>query len=282
MVLDDVPRDPDLFVEVDAPLDPDVLGHGDLHVVDVLARPEGLEDGVAEAEDEEVLDRLFPEVVIDPVDLALVEEREQLAVERPRRREVGAEGLLHDHPLVGRVLRVRGRDDEPALLQPADDLGDLVGPDREVKEPVTAGPALLVDALELLLELGERGRIVVIALHVGDALGELVPGRVVERLAARVLGNVGLHLAGEVGLGAARDPDEREALGQEPAQRQVVDRGDQLAPGQIPRGPEDDQRGRRRRLLFGHPLAQRVRGYRRAGFGFGVLLGAHQVALQSV
>ncbi len=158
MVLDDVSRYPDLLVEVDAPLDPDVLGHGDLHMIDVLARPEGLEDGVAEAEDEEVLDRLFPEVVIDPVDLALVEEREQLAVERLGRAEVDAEGLLHDHALVGRVLRVRGRDDEPALLQAADDLGDLVRPDRQVKEPVAAGAALLVDALELLLELGERAR----------------------------------------------------------------------------------------------------------------------------
>ena len=41
---------PGLFVELAAPLDADVLGHGDLHVVDVLAVPERLEDGVAEAD----------------------------------------------------------------------------------------------------------------------------------------------------------------------------------------------------------------------------------------
>ena len=75
VVLHDVARDADLLVEVAAPLDADLLGHGDLHVVDVLARPERLEDGVAEAEHQEVLDRLFPEVVVDPVDLALGEVR---------------------------------------------------------------------------------------------------------------------------------------------------------------------------------------------------------------
>src|SRR5688500_19375562 len=35
--------------------------------------PQRLEDRVGEAKDEEVLDRLFPEVVVDAVDLPLVE-----------------------------------------------------------------------------------------------------------------------------------------------------------------------------------------------------------------
>ena len=69
MVLDDVPRHAGLLVELAAALDADLLGDGDLHVVDVLAVPERLEDAVREAEDEEVLDRLLAEVVIDPEDL---------------------------------------------------------------------------------------------------------------------------------------------------------------------------------------------------------------------
>jgi hypothetical protein len=38
---------PGLLVELPAPLDADVLGHGDLHVVDVLAVPERLEELLA-------------------------------------------------------------------------------------------------------------------------------------------------------------------------------------------------------------------------------------------
>jgi hypothetical protein len=43
------------------------------HARDAVAVPDRLEDGVREAEDEDVLDRLFTQVVIDPVDLRLVE-----------------------------------------------------------------------------------------------------------------------------------------------------------------------------------------------------------------
>ena len=73
VVLDDVLRDAGLLEELAAPLDADLLGDGDLHVVDVLAVPERLEEAVREAEDEEVLDRLLAEVVIDAEDLRLGE-----------------------------------------------------------------------------------------------------------------------------------------------------------------------------------------------------------------
>ena len=47
--------------------------HRDLHVVDELPVPDRLEDAVAEAQDEHVLNRLLAEVVVDPEDLALLE-----------------------------------------------------------------------------------------------------------------------------------------------------------------------------------------------------------------
>jgi hypothetical protein len=43
-------------------------------VVDVVAVPERLEDGVGEAEDQQVLHRLLAQVVVDAVDLLLVED----------------------------------------------------------------------------------------------------------------------------------------------------------------------------------------------------------------
>ena len=47
-----------------------------------------------------------------------------------------------------------------------------------------------------------------------------------------------------MGLVRARAPDQEEALGQRALVGQVVERGQQLAPGQVPGRPEDDQRRR--------------------------------------
>ena len=74
VVLEDVAARAGLLVEGAAALDAEVLGHGDLHVVDVAPVPERLEDAVAEAEDEQVADGLLAQVVVDAVDLRLVED----------------------------------------------------------------------------------------------------------------------------------------------------------------------------------------------------------------
>ena len=97
VVLDDVAQRPRLLVEAGAGLDADGLGDGDLHVVDVLPAPQGLEDAVAEPEDEEVLDGLLAEVVVDAVDALLGEDGVQLRVQLPRRGAVVPERLLDDH-----------------------------------------------------------------------------------------------------------------------------------------------------------------------------------------
>ncbi len=76
---------PALLVVAAALLDADRFRHRDLHVVDVAAVPDRLEDAVGEAEDQDVLDGLFAQVVIDAVDL--VSRRStlrDLAVERLR------------------------------------------------------------------------------------------------------------------------------------------------------------------------------------------------------
>ena len=58
------------------------LGHRDLHVVDVAAVPDRLEDPVAEPEDEQVLDGLLAQVVVDAEDLR---SRKTLPTSRLRR-----------------------------------------------------------------------------------------------------------------------------------------------------------------------------------------------------
>ena len=73
MVLDDVADGADLVVELAAALDAEILGHGDLHALDVIAVPDRLEEGVGEAEIEQVLDRFLAEIVVDAEDRLFVE-----------------------------------------------------------------------------------------------------------------------------------------------------------------------------------------------------------------
>ena len=63
VVLDDVAGGADPVVVARPAADADVLGHRDLHVVDVVGVPDRLEQLVGEAQRQQVLDRLLAEVV---------------------------------------------------------------------------------------------------------------------------------------------------------------------------------------------------------------------------
>jgi hypothetical protein len=57
VALDDVADDARLLVTLAPSPDAEALGHGDLDVLDVVAVPDGFQEGVGEAEVEDVLDR---------------------------------------------------------------------------------------------------------------------------------------------------------------------------------------------------------------------------------
>ena len=69
------------LVELGAALDADGLGDGDLHVVDMVAVPQRLEDAVGEAQHHDVLDRLLAEEMVHPIDLVLVDDLENARVQ---------------------------------------------------------------------------------------------------------------------------------------------------------------------------------------------------------
>jgi hypothetical protein len=71
VALHHVPEGAGAVVVAGPSLDADRLRGRDLHVVDVVPVPDRLEEDVGEAERKDVLDGLFPQVVIDAVDLAL-------------------------------------------------------------------------------------------------------------------------------------------------------------------------------------------------------------------
>ena len=178
MVLEDVAQHAGLLVVAGAVPDADRLGHGDLHVVDVVAVPQRLEDGVGEAKDQDVLDRLFAQVVVDAVDLALVEDLVHLAVERLRAGQVAAERLLDDDAHeAGCCGAARGGCQSGlSLLRP-------VGHDHRVElrrrgqvEQVVAARVACV--IQLGPSAGQRGvgrRVVVVALAVVEVAGEPRP-----------------------------------------------------------------------------------------------------------
>ena len=81
MVLDDVAQGAGLLVEGPAGAHPDVFGDRDLDVVHEVLVPDRLEDPVRKPEGENVLDGLFPQIVVDAVDLVLVEVTLKLRVQ---------------------------------------------------------------------------------------------------------------------------------------------------------------------------------------------------------
>ena len=93
MVLHEVAQRAGAVVVARADADADVLGRGDLDVVDVVAVPERLEQPVGEAERQDVLDGLLAQVVVDAEDLALVEDAQHAAVELLGLREVVPNGF---------------------------------------------------------------------------------------------------------------------------------------------------------------------------------------------
>ena len=102
MVLDDVACRADAVVVAGAAAHADVLGHGDLHVVDEVGVPDRLVQLVREAQRQDVLDRLLAEVVVDAEHRVGREHRRDDVVQLAGRLQVGAERLLDDHaaPLV--------------------------------------------------------------------------------------------------------------------------------------------------------------------------------------
>jgi hypothetical protein len=215
VVLHDVAQGAHRVVEAAAVVHPEVLGHGDVDAADAVARPQRLEDGVGEAEEQDVHRRLLAQEMVDPQDLPFLEALAQFGVEGPGRRQVVAEGFLHHHPGVGGQAGAgqtfhhhpeQRRGDlevEHRALPPLDGLGHpLVGlgvgvVPRHHAEP--GGQSLehrLVDHLLGVLHrppgvLAQGGRRPLVKGHPDDGAGEQVaPLEPVEGAEGHLLGQV--------------------------------------------------------------------------------------------
>ena len=238
---------PDSVVVAAAGAHPEVLGHGDLHVVDVAPVPDRLEDGVAEPQHQQVLDRLLPQVVVDAVDLPLAEDEVQARVQLLGRGQVLAERLLHDQ--AREALGVVGLVGQAGAAQVLGDDREELGGGREVEEPVAARAELGVEGLQVrpqALVARRPGRRAPRRSSAGGRSRPRCPRRSARGRAPR---RAVAHAAPELVVGQVRagHADDRRLGRQELLRGEAVEGGHQLAPGQVARGAEDhDRRGRGR------------------------------------
>ena len=236
MVLDDVAHRPGLLVIAGPLLDPDRLGHRDLHVVDVLAVPDRFEDPVGETQDEDVLNGLLAQVMIDSEHLVLAEDGVDHLVERPRRLAVVAKRLLDDD------ARPAGLTSQTVLGYRLDDRLVSGGRRREVEETVRVCAQREVELIQRASERLVSG--VVRGRDEMQMLGEAAPDLLVQWPRPAVLRDGGVELLAIllVAHRLARGADDGKRRRQEALQREVVERGDELALSEVARAAEDDDR----------------------------------------
>jgi len=252
VVLDHVPESPALVVVAGPRAHPDVLRHGNLDGIHVLAVPEWLEDGVGETLHEQVLDGLLAEVVIDPEDLGLPEVAGDHPVEFLRAGPVVPEGFLDDD-LAGlaAALVVGGETGAPEVVEDGSEDPRRGG---DVEEVLQLPADLVLDRGETLGEGPEVGFVLVGARLVEGPIPQRGPDLFLQG-AARVLADgpgrppaefLLVHLAPAVA-------DKEEVRRQEVVDREVVKGREELARGQVPGRAEDDEHGRRGAPVLAEP-----------------------------
>src|SRR5260370_18547448 len=83
------------------------FGIRDLPLVNETAVPDGLENGIVEAEYHDVLHRLFAQIVIDAIDLIFLQHILDVAVQRLGRLQIVSKRLFDYHPAPVSILLTR-------------------------------------------------------------------------------------------------------------------------------------------------------------------------------
>jgi hypothetical protein len=242
------------------------LGHGDLHVIDIVAVPDRLEDAVAEAEDQDILHRLLAQVVVDAVDLLLAEDAQQVLVEFLRAGEIMAEGLLDDDARPAAV----GRHGQTHLLEQRRDRHEDVGRRGQVEEMILKCTARLVQAVNPFGEGGEALPCIVGARLIKEPLGEGGRPRFVEgaaMLARIVFTQGGQRLAAEflIAHRRARIAEHRKVRVEQALPVEVEECGEQLALGQVAGSAKDDEQIGRCGAFHARSRFRKLRGARSEG-----------------
>ncbi len=227
VVLHHVAQRAGMVVEARAAADADRLRHRDLHAADVRRLPQRPEDRVAEAQHHQVLHGFLAEIVVDPIDLRFLEVLADRVVDRLRGREIVAQRLFEDDARV-RVDEVRGR-------QVVADRREQLRRRRQVEHADRLAPRRFGEPPVVV-------RRVHVDQHVLEQVEEAAPRVGVERLLVDERARLLVHelaITVDAPVAAADGDDAR--LGRKIAvQVRHVQRGQQLAGGQVAAAAEDD------------------------------------------
>jgi hypothetical protein len=80
MVLYHVTDRADSIIEAASSFNAECLCHGNLHTIHIMAVPDRLQERIGEAKEQQIVDRLFPEVMVDTKDLWLGKHRAERVV----------------------------------------------------------------------------------------------------------------------------------------------------------------------------------------------------------
>src|SRR5882724_469378 len=160
MVLNNVADGSGLIVETASTLDAEVLGHGNLHTLDISAVPKRLDKSVGETERQHVVDRALAQVVIDAKDVDFVEDAEQNFVQFLGRCEIVPEGFFDNDATTFATIRFRQV------------LHHGFEQDRRDGEVVCRA----LRALQFVAERGEGSWVLIVAVDVAEQVHQFVKG----------------------------------------------------------------------------------------------------------
>jgi len=242
-----------LFIETAALFDADGFGRGDLHVVDVIAIPDRLEEAVGKSNCQDALDGFLAEKMIDAINLLFVPNLEQSCVQRLGGVDVVTERLLDDDAPPAFAARFIGQPRAGNVF--CDRTEETVG-DGEIEQHVAARPVVALDRIQQLAELGESLVLIEIALekrHLRQQFGPRarIDGLGLEFAAAcqEALHHFGQAFAPLIGRAVVMiHTDQREILREQLSLHEVVERRNDEALRQVARRAEYDHRARAGRL----------------------------------
>ena len=179
-------------------------------MIDVVGVPDGFVQLVGEAQCEDVLHRLFTEVVVDAEHTVGWKHRLDNRVQFTSGLQVTSEGLLDDDSTPFTVFLLC----QPRVTQPLCDLRKRLGWNRQVEGVIAHGPAITIQLLDRVLQSPEGRGIIEFSLHEPNTLRQLGPDILIEGRACvlldRVIDDLGEVLVFPV---SPRESDEREPGG---------------------------------------------------------------------
>jgi hypothetical protein len=164
VILHHVPQGTGLIKIARSLTDARFLGHCDLHMIDVMPIPQWLDDRIRKPKHQQILYGLFPQIMIDSIDLLFVVVAMQLSIEFAGAGEIRAEGFLNnDSMLPNEAVETR-------LIEIANDVDEISWWNSQIENNALAEPrSRFADLLEQVLI---ACRVRVIALDVIEALNE--------------------------------------------------------------------------------------------------------------